>query len=375
MPLPEPRKGESLGFHAYPSSSNEVTLGNPEEIIWSTLHHLCSRNAAEYYASTAHGVSSKRDRAALARNLKLYIQQASEFYRAAATAKPNTAPLIYYYSFLNLAKALCEMRNPRFHRRAECYAHGLGWKPNPRKLVELSKDKVIIRGRGVWHVLWESLTRMPFPAINHVSISVKKLFSYCPEICAEYMRIFGGPIPTIDLKNPDVLYDEVPRVAWLQFSVRREELATYGLYAPKLIAQVRTARCGYVEVKSANKELRTFQSEIAKTLDRRDTPWSAVASDVLSFNLFTHLHFDGKLRYSIPLQQTLPLLMPQLIVSYTLLFWLGSVVRYDPHSVHELMDSPYWILVDGFMTQSRVWLLELFEWALYRSETTLCMAR
>ena len=35
------------------------------------------------------------------------------------------------------------------------------------------------------------------------------------------------------------------------------------------------------------------------------------------------------------------------------------------------MDSPYWILIDGFMTQIRVWLLELFERALCQKETVL----
>ena len=41
------------------------------------------------------------------------------------------------------------------------------------------------------------------------------------------------------------------------------------------------------------------------------------------------------------------------MVYYTILFWLGSLVRYDPDSAAELMDSPYWILLDGFMSQSR----------------------
>jgi hypothetical protein len=67
--------------------------------------------------------------------------------------------------------------------------------------------------------------------------------------------------------------------------------------------------------------------------------------------------------------------MPQLMVSYTLLFWLGSLVRHDPHSVYALIDSPDWILIDGFMTQSRVWLLELFHWALFQKQTILRAAR
>lgn len=59
----------------------------------------------------------------------------------------------------------------------------------------------------------------------------------------------------------------------------------------------------------------------------------------------------------------------------TLIFWLGSLVRYDPHSVADLQDSEYWMLIDGFMNQSRIWLLELFEWEFYKTETTLRFVR
>jgi hypothetical protein len=364
-----------LGFGLYPRAGHEATLAHPETIIWSSIHHLCSRSAGEWYAWKAHGVSNRRARSVVARNLKLYIQQASEFYHAAASAKPNTAPLIYYYSFLNLAKALCEMRNPGFHERDECYAHGLSWKPDPRTLVNFAKEKVTIRGRGVWHVLWECLMRMPCPAAGHTQVAVRTLFSYCPEISSEFLGVFGGPLPHIEFKNPNLLYDAAQRETWLRFSVRRQELKDQRLSGPKLIAQMKTVRSTYVEVKEEDRELRTYESATAKKLGRGGTPWSALESDIFGLNLFAHFGTERELQYSFALQNSLPLRFPQLVVSYTILFWLGSLVRYDPHSVQGLMDSPYWILIDGFMTQSRVWLLELFEWALYQKETVLHMAR
>lgn len=52
--------------------------------------------------------------------------QAFDLYQAANTAKANTAPLLYYYAFLNLAKVLCEIKNPRFHKMAESRGHGIG---------------------------------------------------------------------------------------------------------------------------------------------------------------------------------------------------------------------------------------------------------
>ena len=96
MALAAPREGESLGFHVYPTVSDEGTLGDPETVIWSSIHHLCSRGVAENIAAPVHGITAARDRRAVGRNLKVYVQQASEFYEAARAAKPNTAPLIYY---------------------------------------------------------------------------------------------------------------------------------------------------------------------------------------------------------------------------------------------------------------------------------------
>jgi YaaC-like Protein len=375
MRLAKPREGESLGFRVYPDSSVEATLGNPETVIWSSINLLCSRSAAESVAWSVYRIARKRDRAALARNVKLYVQHASEFYHAAGSAKPNTAPLIYYYSFLNLAKALCELRRPRFHERQECYAHGLSWRPDPLKLVDLPRERVTITGPGVWHELWESVMRVPCPAARRTKLRIKSLFSCCPEISAEFLQVFGGPVGQIDFESPDVLYDRARREVWLRFSVRRGYLSAFRLSARALIAQIQTARSSYVEVRSKSKELRTFQTATAKGLGRGETPWSALQMDILGLNVFTHLWRDGKLQYSFSPQSFFPLRMPQLVVSYTILFWLGSLVRYDPHSVSALMDSPHWILIDGFMSQSRVWLLELFEWAFWQTETTLSTSR
>jgi hypothetical protein len=375
MPLPKPREGESLGFHVYPSVSDEGTLGDPETIIWSSIRHLCSRGVAEAWAARLHGITRKREQATVARSLKLYIQQAHEFYEAARAAKANTAPLIYYYSFLNLAKALCELRQPRFHERPECYRHGLSWKPNPRQIADPATEKVSITTRGVWHVLWESLTLSRCPAANPTTLAIKDLFSYCPEVAVEFQRAFGSSIRLVDLESPDVLYDRATSDAWLRFSVGRFGLKHFRLSAPALTSQIRTARSGYVEVKSANREIRTFQSAIAKRLGRRESALEGIRVDILGLNVFTHLGRERKLEYHLPVEDRLPFRMPQLMVSYTILFWLGSLVRYDPHSVNALMDSQYWMLVDGFMSQSRLWLLELFEWAFYRAETTLWTTR
>jgi hypothetical protein len=375
MPLPPPRTGESLGFGIYPDAGSESTLGNPETVTWSTINHLCSKSAAEFYVRRAHRITDRKKTARIAANLRLYVQQAFEFYQAAAGARPNTAPLIYYYSFLNLAKALCEMRRPSFHRRNEYYAHGLNWRPNPRENVDFAKEQVQIGRRGVWHALCECLTRVPCSPSNEARISVKALFSFCPEITSEYSGVFGEQRPFIELRDPNLRCDQKQREVWLVFSVEREDLRSHRLSGPKFIRQTTTARSGYIEVKSEDKKLRTYESAITAQMGRRNSFWMPLENDILGLNLMTHFDIKREIEYSFPLQGSLPLRLPQLMIGYTILFWLGSLVRYDPHSVADLMDSPFWILIDGFMTQSRVWMLELFRWALYQKQTILYTAR
>lgn len=375
MPLSEPRTGIELGFNAYPRSNDMGTLGRPEQIIWSSILHLCSSSVAEFIATKIHGVKHAKDIKIVARNLKLYINQAHEFYDAAQVAKANTAPLIYYYSFLNLAKALCEIRNPGLHKRNECYGHGISWRPNPNLLVNLDSETVSLSYRGVWQALWESITHVTCIAPKGTKLSIKEMFMYCPEVGIEVQAAFGEEIKLITLEDPNILYDNASREAWIRFSVERSELKLHHLTAPTLINAIKTPRSGYIEVRSKESTLRTFESLIPVKNNPGKNIYEMLHKDVLGMNVFSSLEHTKEIIHSIPIQHKLPLRMPQVMVMYTILFWLGSLVRYDPHSLNDLKESHQWILIDGFMSQSRLWLLEQFEWAFYQTQTTLWVAR
>lgn len=380
MSLPAERQGTSHPFHIYPRISDLATLADAETIIWASIHHLCSSAVVEHVAAAFHNISRRADRRSVATNLKLYVRQAAEFYDVARTAKPNTAPLMYYYSFLNLAKALCELKKPRLHERTECYSHGLHWRPNPRKVVNLPFEKVTISNRrGMWQTLWEALVSSRYTSASQVNLPIKVLFSYCPEVSAEYLHAFGMPLGFIDLENPAVKWDPKKREVWLRFSIARWHFESRGVFAPGVLAQMASTRSGYSEVGPKNPEFRHFESTTPLVMTPSQYPGSAIADDIAAMNPAAMLDRGRKLSYYIllrrPLQRYFSLPLPQALVIYTILFWLGSLVRYDPHSVQWLMDSQYWELIDGFMSQSRLWLLELFQWEFYKTETTLYSAR
>lgn len=230
MPLAEPRKGESIGFSVYPDENVESTLASPETIVWSSIRHWCSQRAGGWYANNIYKMKNEQTRNSVAYNVGLYLRQASEFYDAASNAKPNTAPLFYYYSFLNFAKAICEIHHPRLHRRKECYAHGLVWRPDPLRVVRLPREKVTIGRRGVWHLLWESMMRAPCPATNPTTIAVLKLFSQCPDIAVE-SRLFGPSRTMIYLQKIEAIHDDSAKEVWLKFSISQDRLSNRRLSA------------------------------------------------------------------------------------------------------------------------------------------------
>jgi len=350
----------------------ETTLGDPEKVIWSSIRQLVSRGYCSDLAARVHGIRKKTARRYVAANVRLYVQQASEFYEMGSVAKPHTAPLTYYYAFLNLAKALCEFKAPNVHLRQESYRHGLSWTPKPHAVVYLPSERISIARRGVWHLLWEAIMGRRCDVTNPSQLRVSSLFSYCPEVSIEYQRTFGMPPRLLTLEQPTFRYAPAKEEIWTRFSVNKYALRDF-LSGPRLITLIDNGRGGYLEVQSPDKNLRTFESTTGIT-DTGSGLYEAIYPDVLKLNLFTTME-DRAIHYAIPLQDRLPIPLPQVSVLYSILFWLGSLVRYDPHSVDFLMDSSAWILFDGFMSQSKLWLLELMEWAFFRTETRLALAR
>ncbi len=372
--IPDPRPGTSLGFHIFPRSRDEATLGDPERIIWSSIKHLCAQEVAEEILYVYHQIRSSRTRRTIARNIKLYIRHAAEFYEVAQDAKPNTAPLIYYYSFLNLAKARAEIYQPRFHERKENYRHGLSWNPDPRKLVDIGTESVLVTTRGVWHVLWEALCNQPCRIQNPQRIRIRDLFSVCPEMSSEFSRTFLTDQKIIGLIDPDIRIDLEKNEIWVALSVDVNELRRNRISEKGFLALVTHPATPYRRVKCKSLDTRSYEFRRGKNVAFKSNWLDAVQGEINKMNLFAYLHTD-QLSYGIPVPAGLPVALPQVMVLYTLMFWLGSLVRYDPHSVAALQESKYWILIDGFMNQSRIWLLELLEWDFYKASSTLRYAR
>ena len=381
MTLPKPRSGEPQGFHIYGSYVAESTIGQREQLIWSSIKHLCSSEIALETLRKTYQITDATKRTAIASNIKLYINQAFDFYSSALQASTNTSPLFYYYSFMNLAKAICEIKNPNFHKTQESYHHGLSWHPNSNFIVNMQSEHVNISTKGVWHALYQSISNQQLTVSNPTNLLIKDLFSCCPENSSEYEQCFGVLSKLIELCYPQLICSTNGNQVWIRFSIIPHTLKHRGLSIKKFNNIVSNGGDIYRQVLTEDAEhpyLYTFELAIPKTVNLSDeTLFYLLKPEIKMMNIFVHPELKSLspefigLCYYIPVQDHLPLKLPQLMLLYTISFWLGSLVRYDPYSVSYLQDSKYWRIIEGFISQSRLLLLELFEWEFYQCETTL----
>ena len=247
-------------------------------------------------------------------------------------------------------------------------------------MVNLNTEKVSITTRGIWHILMEVVLEKNVSYPNPLSLKIKDLFSFDADTSIEYEAVFFEPTRIIDFDEIGIFLDEDSKELWLQFGVEKRDLKRLRMSRSKFLQLFTPQGFRYEQVESEDKDIWTFESTPpikfeAITKDKHLTiDYKYVRPLIKPINLYTHI-FYKELIYSIPIQDRFPIQIPQLNSLYTLMFWLASLVRYDPHSVAVLQESQEWILIDGFITQSRIWLLELFEWQFFRTDTHLVLAR
>jgi hypothetical protein len=87
---------------------------------------------------------------------RAYIRQAKTFYEGAEALHHRASPLNYYYSFMNLAKALLLLNSPGFVDRG--LTHGI----SPQSAIgSLKKQKIIVRPHGIFPLFYKLVWPAP----------------------------------------------------------------------------------------------------------------------------------------------------------------------------------------------------------------------
>lgn len=363
MKLPPPRAGlpvkvssRSVEFSLWPvhkaqggySLSRKLFASDPWPLIRQAILEVQNKNGRE---------------AALA-----FAEQSQDFFGAAARAHTAAAkPLLLYYSFLNLAKALILVRSPTTDLdRAK---HGLseGLKPGG---VELVDANLVARETNATSVQVFALLlhacggpkiggqlTMEVPMIMRQIVTGHRLLVEADKACDERFAA---------IEQAQVLHDPASLTTWLRFAIARTDLTHLGLTQTQFLEQTALstdwqlvsepdpadAHLLWIEPVQPTPYRETFIGNTIPTLIEsvQSNVWQTVTA-VPPYRRY-YLLAAPKAEH--------PARLPQLLSAYALFFYLGSITRYRPHHFDRIVDGPYGAFVQSFVHEQPNQLLFLF---------------
>jgi len=360
---------EAFGLKLFSDVQNISGLSSPETWIWNSIRQLRSMEFTSELLRS-RGIAPKSKRTAASSAVRLYIDQAHEFYQIGAQASDRSSPLLFYYSFLNLAKAVVELDNPDFRSRSASRSHGMSYRATSA-LGGLSLEKFSVSARkGVWHELAEVVCGATFTLAADHQVNVVDAFSLCPEVSAEFERSIGRNSNVLPLSGGSILLKKATRRSWLEFQFNKGTMAYLGVTTTQLASWLSQSGIDF-DYFGTRENDHVFQQRRTRVFGGNHLALDRSCADLRRIGLIPYQEGTDQAFYLSRVSLGLPHWTTYLLNLYMLFFWFGSVVRYDPAKVSHLEDSREWLLLSGFLMESRQILLEQFEWHLFRKTTLL----
>lgn len=347
MRLPPARAGSplllkerDLDFSFYPMKRSNRRWG-----IHSTLY------AADPWAVLAGTVNSSipagpdRDAAAS------FVRQAREYFGAAERASSiETRPLLYYYSFLNVAKAIALSRGRAglvgkvSHGISVAGGANISHTPAGAQLQVGASSSIpggtksaidelhwALEGAGVATGTYEVSEILAQSVIGHRMW--REAFTQ-PRV----ERFI--PVDSIILKH-----DVSSRKIWVNFRLSRSSLSSRGRGVTKTLRDsslLPTFEAVKVSDPSITSEFHTFEQRNTVTYSGRAADVVAEAVGKVRPLLWQTITAAAPYRrYYLYLSPANERRMPQWLSIYATLFWLGSLTRYQPVELFDALDGNY----------------------------------
>lgn len=299
-----------------------------------------------------------------------FLEQARDFYEA-ATARLAANPLLLYYSFLNLGKALLLARG---HTESlERATHGL----SEQRLasdepvdtgVGLEDSIVVVQSRknrtNIFAELIECLgfDRPP----DGSTYPVQELL---PQVVIGH-RIWREADPKhkerfIGLAEIEIVHSKDNKELWLRLYVEKGDLERYGLTRTQLLE-----RGGLVTDFREVKIAATGHSDSFVCFEQiNPVSYTGRPSDVVMqlvdmgrarlWRIVSSTPESGYRKYYLHLSPPDAIRLPQIASLWILFFYFGSIVRYRPHLFDEVSAGKYGAFIAEFVSAQADQLLYL----------------
>ncbi len=275
-----------------------------------------------------------------------FVRQAREYFTAAEKATTiETRPLLYYYSFLNLGKAIAIAKGrPGMVGKIR---HGVAPSDSPghtldsAELVIQSSTKSGVNKSAV-DELHQALEGTPVAAgdypVRHViaqSVVAHRLW------CEGFKNVRKERFLTID--RVGLFHDVESKQVWARLYIRRDRLRARGRGLTEALREStleHTFRAVVNPDPDAASKYHTLEQVTPATYTGRSADVVVEVVKVLRPAAWqTVTAFDPYRRFYLYLSPAGEKRLPQWLSVYMILFWLGSLTRYQPVELLNLLDG------------------------------------
>lgn len=273
--------------------------------------------------------------------------------------------LLYYYAFLNLAKATLEA-----HGRTYQGAHGLTARPNVA-VPDLSLQDIEVRTTGIFPGFYEQQFGTPLPA--NIRLNLRALLAYVTDIGFQYDQCGFGSAAVFGDCFGRLLSYAPSNIGWVTIAVDRNydfsllpepNRSTFDATYQEVTMPKDRARDSFGIFAEALRAYRFY--EMRTPIDTTDGVNPGILVRCLCYPLHGFIEpplieNTGDFALSRPL--TIPadsFVMNEATAIYLSTFFLGSLVRYHPYYLEDLLGSNASWLLESFTESAPLTLLRWF---------------
>lgn len=351
---------QSTGFlKVRPDKYNFVGLGindpsKKESELWMILEHYSEIKEVRKKFIKSLGITNSNKIEKVSKSFQSFVRQAKNYYMSAKKLPNSSSALLYYYSFLNLAKAFLILYYPD-NISGKVY-HGLNFKD--KRNNDLRNERVFLN-EGVFKLLYKHETGEELK--NKTSLCISTLLGYCVDISYQYL--LGGFGGNSNARGSLMIFiDDNRKKAW----------GTLALY-------------NFSALEKCKKRIKIFEKNYEKiSMDKRVARecFSLSGIERLAFEFYEGNEYDlsssgiipemdiiKELKESTkgflisnhyddeytdfylasPYKKNNQFLMNEFLSIFVVMFYLSSLVRYQPYYLDKILDKKESWLINSFI--------------------------
>ncbi len=331
------------------------TSGKIDDELWILLEYKSEVEDVGIKFLLQNGIK-KRNVKKVYKHFQSYVRQAKNYYYSAKNLHPRSASLLYYYCFLNLAKAALVIKEPTIGGRK--IGHGLSCMP--KDFSKLKTQTVKVLNDGVFPKFYQWYFGQ---SIKPQSLNVQKLLTYCTDISYQN-RIAGiGDCKLLQaFFVSEVGVRENQKIGWPLLGIATFDSCTsYSKSFAFLHENFEEVNISFLSGKEYfdidKHELNAFtffqskqtfnwaSDNIPPIMEGRSLVMKTFGT-LLQTNYYKS-NFDYYI--SLPYLPNKQIPMDETISIYLIMYYLSNLVRYNPRYLEELLNKKEAWLIDSFI--------------------------